>query len=141
MDRLGQENVRVTTREVGASHSCWYDEPMHERSMVQSLLRLMGEHLGSLSLSRVRAVHVTIGEFSGIERTLFEIAFYEMMRERGNDDLELCVNVVPLRARCKSCGHPFIVEAFNFMCPICLEWQVEVIAGEEFMLDRLEVDS
>lgn len=114
---------------------------MHERSLVRSLLSLIEDKMDGQPLSCLRAVHLSIGEFAGVELSLLRIAFDDAMKEREQCEVELFVSVVALRARCVTCRAEFDVDAFEFRCPECQQRQVEVIAGQEFILDRLEVET
>ncbi len=114
---------------------------MHERSLVRSLLSLIEDRMGGQPLSCLRAVHLSIGEFAGVEVPLLKIAFEDAMKERAQCEVDLFLSIVALRARCVACRAEFDVEAFEFRCPVCHQRQVEVIAGQEFILDRLEVET
>ncbi len=112
---------------------------MHERSLVKQLIEQIEEELRDRHLSGLTAVHLDIGEFSGIEPSLIELAFQEMAVNRWPTEVRLVVNVIPLAARCRQCGEDFRVERFRFVCPHCDHGAVEVIAGEDIQLVSLTV--
>jgi hydrogenase nickel incorporation protein HypA/HybF len=113
---------------------------MHERSLVRRLLQqaeeLMIEHDGA----RVREVHLSIGEFSGVEPELLETAFHEMVGEGPLGHAVLELQRVPLEAECDACGCQFAVERFTFLCPQCGSTEVTVLRGEQLMLESLVLE-
>lgn len=112
---------------------------MHERSLVRQLIEQVEEELRNRSLSSLTAIHLAIGEFSGVEPSLIEVAFQEMAADQWPSGVRLVVNVIPLAAHCRRCGENFRVEQFRFVCPICECATVDVVAGEEMQLVSLTV--
>ncbi len=52
----------------------------------------------------------------------------------------LRIEVIPVRARCESCGREFRIESFFFVCPHCESAQVKVLSGQELQVSELEVE-
>jgi len=50
---------------------------MHERSLVRSLIEQVVEEMQSRGIERIVSVQLQIGEFSGVEPALIELAFAE----------------------------------------------------------------
>ncbi len=113
---------------------------MHERALVQSILRQIDDELKSRRLHKLCEVRLAIGEFSGIEPRLLELAFNELIADVWPQPVALHCQVVSLTARCRACDQEFSVERFHFVCPGCGGRQVEVIAGEEISLVSLKAE-
>lgn len=113
---------------------------MHERTLVRSLLKQVEaigrEHPGA----RVLRVHVRIGEFSGVEPALLEPAFEELTHATDMEGARLVIQLQPLEARCPSCHHLFRIEAFRFECPQCHDRALEIVRGEELVLERVDLE-
>jgi len=45
----------------------------------------------------------------------------------------------PVEVECRSCGASGEAQANRLLCPSCGDWQVDLIAGDELLLLRLEV--
>lgn len=113
---------------------------MHELSLVRTLLEHIDRLIVDQGASRLCAVYLQVGEFSGVEPDLLKIAFHDSMAFRGQADVALQVELVPLLARCLACDHRFHVFDFVFQCPQCACQEVEIVAGQELLLDRIEVE-
>lgn len=112
---------------------------MHERSLVRQLIEQVEEELRNRHLGGLTAVHLDVGEFSGVEPSLIELAFQDMAVGQWPNEVRLIMNVIPLAARCRQCGEDFRVERFRFVCPHCEHAAVDVIAGEDMQLVSLTV--
>ncbi len=113
---------------------------MHERSLVCQVLRQVAQLMIDHGGQRVREVHLSVGEFSGVEPELLEIAFDEMVIETPLRGAVLELEQVPLEAECEACGNQFAVERFVFLCPACGSSSVSVLRGEELMLESLVME-
>lgn len=107
---------------------------MHERSLVKGLIEQVLEATRARGLGRLYEIQLRIGEFSGVEPRLVELAFLEMAPDHWETEVKLNVDVVPLRAVCQTCGVEFAVQGFRFVCPACESGQVTVTSGEEMQL-------
>ena len=110
---------------------------MHERSLVRSLIEQVVGEMQSRGIERIVSVQLQIGEFSGVEPALVELAFAEEAARTWDSAVRLNLEVVPLSATCRVCGAAFRVEQFRFVCPDCGAGSVEVTAGEEMRLVSL----
>lgn len=113
---------------------------MHERGFVQSLLRQIDDELQRRRLRELSEVRLAVGEFSGIDPQLLQIAFGDLAAAHWPQSVAFHCDVVPLTARCRLCRREFQVEKFRFVCPGCGDQQVAVIAGEEIQLVSLKAE-
>ncbi|MFN9952094.1 MAG: hydrogenase maturation nickel metallochaperone HypA, partial [bacterium] len=101
---------RLLTR--GEAEFQWASRPpgslaVHERSLVRTLLRQVEEILQGYPRARVCRIHVSVGEFAGVEAALLEPAFEELTHATDLEGARLVVQLEPLEARCRSCHHLF----------------------------------
>jgi len=113
---------------------------VHERTLVRSLLQQVMEIRRGYPRARVRAVHVSVGEFAGVEASLLEPAFEELTEATDMEDARLVIQREPLEARCRSCHHLFRIMEFLFECPSCHARVLDIVRGERLMLDRVELE-
>ena len=113
---------------------------MHERSLVKSLIEQVCEEARLRQLGRIHIIRLELGEFSGVEPQLVELAFDEMALQIWDHTVRIEVTVIPLTARCSACGTTFRVQSFRFVCPQCHSPSVEIEAGEEIRLASLEAE-
>lgn len=115
--------------------------PMHERSLVHSLLRQVHEIQSSHREGRVVAIRVTMGEFSGVDADLFSSAFGELVATSPLRGASLELEIVPLTAYCPNCDTEFLVTHFQFICPTCSHRQLMIIRGEGIQLENVVMET
>lgn len=114
---------------------------MHERSLVQNLLRQVEKIVAAEGGGQVAEIHVQAGDLSGVEPLLFQTAFDDMVPAFFSLDCQLTLEVVPVTAVCSQCGHQFEIVDFQFHCPACQVGSVRVIQGDEVTLISVTINS
>ena len=114
---------------------------MHERSLVQNLLRQVAEIVAAEGGGHVAEIHVQAGDLSGVEPLLFQTAFDDMVPAVFSSDCQLTLEVVPVTAVCSQCDHQFEIVDFQFRCPACQVGSVRVIQGDEVKLISVTINS
>ena len=92
---------------------------MHEYSLARALLHQVEEIVRREDAACVRSVSVTIGNFSGVDADLLQMAFEDVSEQSPLVNAELLIERVALEARCENCSNEFLVERFCFVCPKC----------------------
>lgn len=113
---------------------------MHERSLAKSLLRQVQAVASKHPTSRVTAIRVRVGEFSGIEPELLESAYDDLAQHTPLNNARLDLKKVPLEAECQQCSNLFRIENFNFQCPACGSVRLTICGGEELLLDSVAME-
>ena len=114
---------------------------MHERSFIKGLIEQVLEEQRIRGLGAIRSIQLQVGEFSGMEPCLIELAFAEMRPEYWQTEVAMVVETIPLTAICKTCQAEFGVLSFRFICPRCGERDVTVTGGEELQITSLTIES
>lgn len=114
---------------------------MHERSLVQNLLKQVQQIVADEGGGQVQAIQVQVGDLSGVEPMLFESAFADLVTQYFSATCRLVLEVVPVKATCPGCGHQFEIREFTFHCPCCSSSTVEVTQGDDVKLMSITVDS
>lgn len=114
---------------------------MHELAICQALIehveRVSREHGGR----RVLSVTVSVGALSGVEAGLLEHAFPLAAAGTVADEAAFVVESVPVRVRCRTCRAESEAAPNRLVCGACRDWQVDVVAGEELLLQRVEIEA
>jgi hydrogenase nickel incorporation protein HypA/HybF len=82
-----------------------------------------------------------VGEFSGVDADLLQLAFEELAVETHARGAVLSVCRVPLQAQCGRCAAIFDVAGFRFVCPKCHSMEVTVVRGDELLLDSITLET
>jgi hydrogenase nickel incorporation protein HypA/HybF len=112
---------------------------MHELSIAMSIVELAGEEAERRG-ARVLAVHLKLGELSGVLKDAL-LSAYELAREGSPvADSELQVESVPVSVFCPTCAaeRP-AVSIQELRCRICGSLAGRVVRGQEMEVVALEI--
>lgn len=112
---------------------------MHEASVVESLVRMLGAESARHGGRKVTAVNLVVGQATGyMEESL---AFYLSSLSRGTpaEGAALSVRYVKPLLKCAACGLEFERARFSFACPACGGEGRLTGAGSEFYVDSIEL--
>ncbi len=112
---------------------------MHEFSVVRSLISQVLQAAEPSPASSICTVRVCCGPLSGVEPLLVRVAFDQLKADVGLNNCELRIEEQPLLARCHNCDAEFEVVGFCFHCSQCQSTSIQVVQGDQFRLDSLEV--
>jgi len=114
---------------------------MHELSVCQALIGQVEKVARENDARRVVAITISIGPLSGVEAGLLEHAYPVAAAGTLAEQATLTVEIVPIRVRCRSCAAETTAQPNRLVCGSCDDWQVDVIAGEEMLLTRVEIET
>lgn len=114
---------------------------MHERSLARTILREALHVCEQRDLGPIHGIILELGEFSGVECALLQIAVEEVSFEELGRLISVEIHPTALVARCEDCAHEFRVLDFQFHCPQCTSNRLVIIHGEELRLLSLVTDS
>ncbi len=111
---------------------------MHEMSIAAAIHEQVIEVAEKNNLESVTEVRLRIGELRLIVPEASNAA-WEAVREGSiAADARLEMVEVTAKARCKHCGHEYRPEWPVFLCPECEQANVEILAGEELILEQID---
>lgn len=113
---------------------------MHEMSLMGGVFEVIEQTLSQHEVNRVIQVKLKVGELTNAEPDALEMAFEAYSKDTICEGAELIVERVQVRGRCRNCQLEFAVETLFFLCPKCQNSSIEVIQGEELLLESLEVE-
>jgi hydrogenase nickel incorporation protein HypA/HybF len=112
---------------------------MHEMSLALEIRSICESELDKLPETRITALGVEVGAFSGVEVDTLQFCLEVVMAERF-DGVRCEVMREPGRAACPSCGHEFDVERAPFECPKCLAFARGIAGGAGLQVSYMEVE-
>ena len=110
---------------------------MHELSIAESIVDVAERHAAG---RRVYAVDVKVGHLRQVVPSALEFAFELTAKGTCLDGAELRIEEVPAAGRCRACATTSVLERFPLTCAACGGLDVEVTAGEELLVDSLELE-
>jgi len=113
---------------------------MHELSVTQGLLDIALEKAKGAQASKITAINLVIGEMSGIVDDCVQFYFDFLSKDSIASDAKLAFTRIPMQVRCRNCGFSFAPDKSAWSCPQCGQWNVEILSGQEFYVDSIEVE-
>lgn len=114
---------------------------MHELPATQSILEIALRHADKAGASRVTDIHLVIGELA----TLIDdsIQFYwDMIAENTvAAGATLHFKRVPAELQCMVCREKYRPDGKEIMCPNCGSVGAKIVAGEEFFVEAIDVET
>jgi hydrogenase nickel incorporation protein HypA/HybF len=114
---------------------------MHELAVCQALIEQVERVARDNAARRILSITVSVGPLSGIEARLLQHAYPLAAAGTVAEEAKLVVVTVPVRVRCRTCRAETEVASNRLLCGSCNDWQVDVIAGEEMLLQRVEIET
>jgi len=114
---------------------------MHELSITQNLLDIATRHAEKAGATRITDIHVVIGQLASVVDD--SVQFYWDIISEGTlaAGASLHFERRPAQLRCRDCEHRYHPAQGELACPQCGSVQVEVLSGDEFYLESIEVDT
>lgn len=111
---------------------------MHEVSIAQSLIELIRRYVPAHC--RLLRATVRIGPMHALEPEAMRLAWTIATTEVGWAGAKLDIESPPCRLRCAACGRCWAPGRVDEACT-CGCTNVEIMGGDEFQLDSIEVDT
>jgi hydrogenase nickel incorporation protein HypA/HybF len=114
---------------------------MHELSVTESLLEIALRHGKQASAHRITDIYLVIGRLSSIVDD--SIQFYWDFTAKGTiaEGALLHFRRIPAEFLCLDCDQRFTPAGDDFACPQCSSSRVRTVAGEEFYLESLGIET
>jgi len=111
---------------------------MHEMTIAVEVFRQLEALAAEHDLARITAVKLQAGVMRSIVPEALDIAFESLAEGTLASGATLTLDVVPCKARCRACGKTFSPTPDSFLCPVCQLADVEIVQGNEILLQTVE---
>ncbi len=109
---------------------------MHELALADGIVTLACEAADG---RRVERVELKVGHLRQVVPSALEFAFALVAEGTAVDGAELVIEEVPARVSCRDCGLETTINDFPLACAPCGSFHVDIVAGEELLVDALVV--
>lgn len=113
---------------------------MHELSICQALIAQV-EAVAASHRSAVRRVCLGIGPLAGVEPQLLKDAYPLVCAGTVAEGSQLDIQETAIRVRCRGCGAETAATANRLVCGACGDWHTDLLAGDEMLLLRVELET
>ena len=110
---------------------------MHELSIADALLRIALQHADGRG---IESVEVKVGHLRQVVPDALTFAWTLVADGTDAEGAELIVEEVPAAGICRGCGTQSEWDAFPLACRACGSVDVELVRGEELLVDALTME-
>jgi hydrogenase nickel incorporation protein HypA/HybF len=110
---------------------------MHELGIAESILTTVLEAAGG---RRVKLIHLQVGKLQHITADSLRFSYDLLAAETCASGIDITIQPVDIGIRCRHCAGESEAEAPPFFCSACGSLDVEILSGEEIVLDRIELE-
>ncbi len=91
--------------------------------------------------SRIVSIYLQVGELRDFEEEWMQRYFDYLSRGTIAEGGKIVLKKIPASARCVQCAHTFNtdIKQDNVYCPGCGCSKIELVTGNEFLLESIEV--
>ncbi len=111
---------------------------MHELAVTRNVLDIALRH--APPGQRICKITLVVGQLSSMVDNSVQFYWDIISEDTAAVGAELIFRRIPARLRCQGCGEIFALNASDFSCPACGNAAVQVISGEEFYVESIEVE-
>ena len=109
---------------------------MHELAIAEGLVEIVCDHAAG---RRVTRVDVKLGHLRQVVPSALELGFQLVADGTVVEGAALEIEEIPVEAVCQACAAHARQVDFPFACPGCGSFELEIVKGEELLVDCLEV--
>jgi hydrogenase nickel incorporation protein HypA/HybF len=113
---------------------------MHELSVTQGMLEIALRHAQRAGVQRITHINLVIGDLTSIVDDSVQFYFDFISQDTIAEGAQLVFQRTPATFRCRDCGNTFTPNERDFTCPHCEGMRVDVVAGNEFRVESIEVE-
>ena len=113
---------------------------MHELSLAQGILDVVGQYVPAEQAAGIRAVKVRIGRMAGVVPESLEFSFNAITADTPWQSARLDIIRVPTVAQCNECPGRFEIEDIAFSCPECGSTSIRIVSGTDLQVVEIELE-
>lgn len=108
---------------------------MHELGLCSSIVDAIARRAGTRPVARVR---VRVGRLHHVHPEAFDQSFAVAAQGTVAQDAAADLELLPVRARCDGCGATWDADDQPVACPSCGGVEIELVGGDELLLESIE---
>jgi len=110
---------------------------MHELAIAELIVNIAAAHAGERQVSKVE---LKAGHLRQVVPSALEFSFELVAKGTVVEGAELEIDDVPAAGICRTCGVESTLVGFPLLCEACGGFDLEVIRGEELLVESLELE-
>ncbi len=114
---------------------------MHELSVTENILEIATRYATQANAQKITDIHIVIGQLSSIIDDSVQFYWDIISKDTIGKGAKLHFRRIPAKLECIDCGCTYEIEEQLIPCPECRSIHINLISGEEFWLDSIEVET
>lgn len=114
---------------------------MHELAVTESILEIALRHAAAAQAQKITALYLVIGQMASIVDESVQFYWDIISDSTPAEGAQLHFERIPTRLECQVCKVQFAPDGLAFECPECGSVEIRILAGEEFYLAAIDVES
>ncbi|HUI88651.1 MAG TPA: hydrogenase maturation nickel metallochaperone HypA [Anaerolineales bacterium] len=114
---------------------------MHELSAAESILEISLRYAQQADAVRVTDLYLVIGQLASIMDDSVQYYWDIIAKDTAAEGARLHFKRVPAEFLCLDCGNIYTPGEETLTCPSCESMRIKVTAGQEFLLDSIDVET
>jgi len=113
---------------------------MHELALAESITKIAESELNKYPGSKALKIAIKLGALHEIVPDALQFGFDTMTVGTLLEGAILDIERIPIRGKCRNCGHEFEIEEYLFICPQCYSGDIEMTQGDILMISHIEIE-
>jgi hydrogenase nickel incorporation protein HypA/HybF len=113
---------------------------MHELPITEGLLNLAMKHANQAGAKRITQLNLVIGQLASVVDDSIQFYWDIISKDTIAEGAKLEFRRVPAVLHCWNCEAEFSPNGHDYLCPQCGSARVKVVAGDDFLLESIDVD-
>lgn len=113
---------------------------MHEYTITRSIINISIEEAKKNNAKSITEIRLEVGELTGLVPDALQIYFDMISQGTLAQGAKLIIKKIPIKFKCRKCLIENEVKGGIYRCPICDSRDIFITAGNEYMIDSLEVE-
>jgi hydrogenase nickel incorporation protein HypA/HybF len=123
-------------------HLRWYDSlTMHELSVTESILEIALRHGQAAQASRITDLYLVIGQLTSLVDDSIQFYWDMIAQDTLAQGARLHFKRIQTELQCLDCHHRYTPGPEQMACTACAGVRVQVVAGAEFFVDAIEIET
>jgi hydrogenase nickel incorporation protein HypA/HybF len=113
---------------------------MHELSITRNILDITIREAEKAGADEITAIYIVMGELSNYVDDAINHYWHLLGEGTIAQNATLHFKRVPARLKCADCDTEFRLNPDSYLCPACESASIEIVAGEEFYIDSIDIE-
>ena len=113
---------------------------MHELPITQSLLKIALDNASKANATQITALNIVMGELASMMDDSIQFYWEIIAKDTIAEKAVLNFRRVPAQLQCINCAEKYHPDNKELVCPKCGGVGAKILAGEEFLLESIDVE-